>query len=171
MADKFLWHLTSKKNWTLDPAYRPIYAYGMTAPMSKPGLFVTENPVYWSPWMGVGPIYAVRVAVPEDAMPHPSTWSTSHPEYFITELDRIKILEVLPLSEAIKRGLEEKSRGINWWDQQYVGFGSVMDWWFFYDQAKDKKFTRKGLEDLMKEWKKANPGFKDPDVYFRAKYR
>lgn len=164
---RIFWHLTDRPDWRLDPSYRPISAYGLPQPVKRPGLFVTENPVYWSPWMGAGPIYAVRVDVPEAILPGPST---QHPEYLITDLSQIKILEILPLAEAIWHGQEEQKRGINWWSQDYGGFGSVADWWF-YDTGLGEKEERKGLEELKAEWKKAHPGYDDPDRYYREKFR
>jgi hypothetical protein len=92
-----------------------------------------------------------------------------HPEYLITDLDQVQVLEVLPLAEILKRGEEEKSRGINWWDQVYGSFGSVVDWWFYYDRNKDRKYQRKGLVELKEKWLKEHPGFKDPDEYYRKR--
>ncbi len=166
--DKFFWHLTEKEGFALDPAYHPLSAYGIPRPTAKPGLFVTDNPVYWSPWMGEGPIFAARVIVPEDALPPPSF---QHPEYFLTDFDRMKVTEFLSLERAIELCQDERQRKINWWDQHYGGFGSVMDWWFYSPGYDKEPKPRKGLEKLMRQWKKENPGFEDPDQYFRAKYR
>lgn len=162
-----LWHLTKDPDWELDPTYHPVWAYGATHPTSKPGLFVTDRPLYWNPWMGVGPIYAIRVDVPEEAMPPPSH---THPEFLITDLDKIRILEILPLEEVILRGRAEEKAKIPWWDQQYGGFGGVEDWWFHryeaWDDDKGEQVTvwrtRKGLSRLMKEWRERNPGYKNP---------
>ena len=165
MAKKLpFWHLTTNPNFRLDPSYCPVSAYGMCRPVAKPGLFVTDRPIYWSPWMGPGPIYAVRVDVPKEVLPR---HSESHPEYLIHDLDRIKVREVLPLADVIERGEEEKRRGLNWWDQVYGGFGSVADWWYYYDEAKDEKVLRKGLGKLMEKWKAEHPGFRDPSEYYR----
>lgn len=164
--DKIFWHLTTDPDWEFKRDYRPIYAYGAGHPVSKPGIFVTDQPIYWAPWMGKGPIYAARISVPEEVLPPPSI---SHPEYLITALDQVKVLEFLPLAEVIKRGKEEEKRGINWWNQQYGGFGSVVDWWFFYDRSKDKKYQRKGLDELKQKWLKEHPGFKDPEAYYKTR--
>jgi hypothetical protein len=166
--EKVFWHLTTDPDWKLKRDYHPIYAYGFGQPASKPGIFVTDQPIYWCPWMGKGPIYAARISVPEEAVPPPST---SHPEYLITDLEHVRVLEVLPLAEVIKRGEEEQRRGINWWNQEYGGFGSVVDWWFYYDRNKDKKYQRKGLDELKKKWLEEHPGYKDPDEYYREKYK
>ena len=170
-----LWHLTDDPNWALDPTYHPILAYGTTTPTSKPGLFVTDQPLYWKPWLGGGPIYAVRVEVPDEALP---PFSEAHPEYLITDLDKVEISEILPLAEAISRGEEEKRRGINWWDQEYGGFGGVEDWWYHeyevWDDAKLQQVwrrrTRKGLSNLMKEWR-AKTGYKNPHEKYEKQER
>lgn len=162
-----LWHLTTDPDWMLDPNYHPVWAYGDARPISKPGLFVTDTPIYWKPWMGGEPIYAVRVEVPEDAMHSPSE---SHPELLITDLDKVQVVEILPLEEAIIRGQAERRAGIPWDRAQYGSFGSVEDWWFHsYEAWSDAKRdlvtvwrTRKGLSRLMKEWREANPGYKNP---------
>lgn len=162
-----LWHLTKNPNWALDPNYRPVWAYGDARPISKPGLFVTDSPIYWKSWIGVGPIWAVRVEVPDEAMP---SFSESHPEFLITDLDKIQIAEILSLQEAIFHSQAERRAGIQWDRAQYGGFGSVEDWWFHsyevWDDAKNDQITvwrtRKGLSRLMKEWREANPGYKDP---------
>lgn len=163
-------HLTKNPNWAFDPNYHPIWAYGAANPTSEPGLFVTDSPIYWKAWMGVGPIYAVRVEVPEEAMPR---FSESHPEFLITDMDKIQIAEILPLEEAILRGEEERNAGIGRYLRdrpQYGGFGSVEDWWFHsyevWDDAKNDQIrvwrTRKGLSHLMKKWREDNPGYKNP---------
>jgi hypothetical protein len=162
-----LWHLTKNPNWAFDPNYHPIWAYGFGHASAKPGLFVTDQPIYWKPWLGVGPVYAVRVEVPEEAMP-PS--SESHPEFLITDLDKIRIAEILPLEEVIRRGKDEERAGIPWDRQEYGGFGSVEDWWFHSYEAWDDVRrdlirvwrTRKGLSSLMREWRDRNPGYKNP---------
>jgi hypothetical protein len=161
------WHLTEKPNWELDPTYRPLSAYGLPRPTVMPGLFVTNNPVYWSSWLGKGPIYAIRVHVPKEALPRPTY---HHPEYFITNFAGVQVREIRSLAEAITRGREEKRRGINWWDAKYDGFGGVEDWWF-YRVSDDELGEREGLDELKRAWREANPGFDNPDEYFRAKYR
>lgn len=166
MVNEIFWHLTSDPGWKLKRDYHPIYAYGAGTPTSRPGIFVTDQPIYWCPWMGKGPVYAARISVPKEILPRPSE---SHPEYLITDLDQIKVLEFLPLAEIIKRGEEEKSRGIPWWNQQYGSFGSVVDWWFYYDRNQDRKYQRKGLDELKKKWLKEHPGFKDPEEYYRKR--
>jgi hypothetical protein len=167
MADHDLWHLTDKSEWEIDPTYRPISAYGIPRPVHMPGLFVTDNPVYWSSWMGKGPIFAARIHVPKKSLPPPSY---PHPEHLITDFTGVRALEVLPLADAIARGREEKRRGINWWDAKYDGFGGVEDWWF-YRKSDDEIGEREGLDDLKKAWREAHPGFDNPDEYFQAKYR
>ena len=48
-------------------------------------------------------------------------------------------------------------------------FGSVVDWWFYYDRNQDRKYQRKGLDELKKKWLKEHPGFKDPEEYYRKR--
>lgn len=170
-----LWHLTENPNWAFDPTYHPIWAYGATTPSSEPGLFVTDQPLYWKPWMGVGPIYAVRVEVSDEAL---SLFSEAHPEYLIRELDKVETTEIMPLEEVIRRGQDEKNRGINWWDQEYGGFGSVEDWWYHchevWDDDKMQQVTRckprKGLARLMEEWR-AKTGYKNPREMYEKQER
>lgn len=162
-----LWHLSTNPKWKLDPNYHPIWAYGGGYPCSKPGLFVTDRPIYWIPFMDVGPVYVVRVEVPEEAMP---PFSVSHPEFLITDLDKIQVAEILPLEEVIIRGQAEKSQGIPWDRQRYGSFGGVEDWWFHSYEVWDDKQNeqirvwrkRKGLSRLMKKWREDNPGYKNP---------
>lgn len=157
------WHLTENPNWKLDTAYRPLSAYGVSRPMVTPGLFVTDNPLYWSSWMGKGPIYAIRVHVPEESLPRPTY---HHPEYFISNFAGVQVREIRSLAEAIARGKEERRRGIPWWNQQYGGFGGVEDWWF-YQKSDDELGEREGLDELKEAWKREHPGFKDPREYYR----
>lgn len=163
-----LWHLTENPKWKLDLKYHPLRAYGLPQPSKEPGIFVTDLPVYWNPYFGRGPIWAVRIETPEEILPKPSG---EHPEYFIRDLSQVKVVEILPLSEAIEKGQEEERRGIPWWRQEYGGFGGVSDWWFSYDEQRGLKVKRKGLEKLMKDWREKHPGYKDPDAYFRARFR
>lgn len=167
-----LWHLTTKKDWRLDPTYHPAWAYwGTGGPHKVPGIFVTDRPRYWEPFMGVGPIWAVRIEAPKEILKSPGkpgfVWP--HPEYLIEALDQVKVLEVIPLEEAILRGQEEERAGI-WWDkQEYGGFGGVEDWWYVtweeWDDRKKqtvlKRRARKGLERLMEEWRRKT-GYKNP---------
>lgn len=168
-----LWHLTENPDWKLDPTRHPTDAVGLPGPMRTPGLFVTNHPRYWEPWMGVGPIYVVQLLIPKESLPRVSE---AHPEYFITDFENVEVVEVMPLEEAIERGQEEERRGVR--DRIYWGFATVVDWWFackgVWDDNKmetvQKCRTRKGLSRLMKKWRAEHPGFKDPDQYYRKKY-
>lgn len=162
-----LWHLTTKKDWELDPTYHPVWAYLMTGgPHTKPGIFVTDFPSYWQPIMGVGPIYAVRVEVPEEAMP-PTSYT--HPEFLITDVDKVRIVEILPLAEAILRGEAEKRAKIPSDRQEYGRFGHVDDWWYVRSEVWDdekmtlveKFYPRRGLSRLMETWRERT-GYKNP---------
>lgn len=177
MADyNILWHITDNPKWKFDPTYHPIWAYTLPEPTREPGLFVTDRPSYWNPYFGRGPLYVVRLVVPKDVLPRPSE---AHPEFFITDFSGVQVTDFVPLAEAIRRGQEETRRGIPWWNAEWGGFGGVEDWWFtcaeVWDDKKMQLVTRcrkrKGLDPLMREWKKAHPGFDNPDEYFRAKYR
>lgn len=174
-----VWHITDNPKWELDPEYHPTWAYQYSGgPMEKPGLFVSEHPIYWQPYFGIGPLWAVRLQVPEDAF---GDLPGYHPERLVTDFSDVEVLEIIPLSEAIERGEEEdeaeRRREISWADQQYEGFGHVDDWWFVYEKVHDdrgfeldpKSIPRRGLTQLKRKWKAAHPGFKNPDEYYNRK--
>jgi hypothetical protein len=172
-----LWHLTENPNWVLDPTYHPIWGYTIPTPTFEPGLFVTDYPSYWKSWMGIGPIYAVRIEVPDGALPQ--SWVTyQHPEYLIKELNKVEITEILPLEEAIRRGQAEERAGIPLDRQEYGGFASVEDWWYHchevWDDNKMQQVTRcrtrKGLSSLMEEWR-AQTGYKNPHEKYEKQER
>lgn len=166
-----LWHITDDPRWTLDPDYRPRYAYWTASEVQNPpGLYVSDHPGYWNPYFGRGPLWAVRVSYHGELPSHYT--SQEHPEYFLEDLDKIEVLEVIPLAEAIRRGAAEKRAGIRDADQVY-GFGTVEDWWYackevWNDVVRRQErvcLPRKGLEDLMEGWKDAHGGRTPAQVY------
>ena len=171
-----LWHLTPKRNWELDQEFRPLYAYFTASDVQNPpGLYVTDSPRYWEQYFGRGPLWAVRI----DYHGELPRMHEQHPEYFLEDFDKIEVLEILPLAEAIKRDQEERRRGLQWDQQQYHGFGTVEDWWFacrevWNDRKNRQDFVcraRKGLEELMDEWRDKHKGFKNPRQYDRWRER
>lgn len=166
-----LWHVTADPDWKLDPAYHPIWAYGARRPHRQAGLFVTERPDYWEPFMGIGPLYAVRIEVPSEALksPGPTGSAWPHPEYFIEDFERLQIVDTVSLQEALERGDGERQTRIAWDWQLYGGFGSIEDWWYMREEVWDEKggrFTvryrpRKGLAEPRKAWRRRT-GFRNP---------
>ncbi len=163
--DRPLWHITDNPDWALDPTYHPRWAYWATGgPTREPGIFVSDHPSYWEPYFGRGPLWAVRVAY-HGELP-PGYTSPEHPEYLLTDFDKIEVLEVLPLAEAIRRGQEAKAAGLNWDQHPYNDFTSLEHWWYACREVwNDRKMRteqvcrpRRGLEELMKEWKDEHGG-------------
>lgn len=165
-----LWHITDNPEWVLDPEYRPRYAYWTASEVENPpGLYVSEHPLYWKPYFGRGPLWAVRIAYHAE-LPR---IDLQHPQYLLTELDKIEVLEVIPLAEAIRKGQAEALAGINWDQRYYNDFESVEDWWYACrkvwndrtNRDEDICRPRRGLEGLMKEWKDAHGGRTPQQVY------
>lgn len=170
--DRHLWHITDKPDWVLDPTYHPRWAYWATGgPTREPGIFVSDHPRYWQPYFGRGPLWAVRISY-HGELP-PGYTSPEHPEYLLTDFDKIEVLEVLPLAEAIRRGQAATAAGLNWDQHPYNDFTSVEDWWYacrqIWNDRKNREEqvcrARKGLEDLMEEWKTEHGGRTPIQIY------
>jgi hypothetical protein len=112
-----LFHMSTSRRFRIDPEFRPYLARGAGRPMPDPALFVTDNILFWVPWIcGKNRnVYVAHVVLGRDIVPCDNQWRPTgiyefcpyiEPHEFVIEgsgLAKCGVSELLPLEEHLDK--------------------------------------------------------------------
>jgi hypothetical protein len=99
-APRYLWHLTCKANFEIEPMFVPTLAYGTDRKISGPGLFLSDRPNYWGPWeRSCKEVYAVLV----EHSGNIQVPSHEHPEFVDMSPDHARVVKILDIKSACEK--------------------------------------------------------------------